>query len=220
MEENILLIKTWYDQRTSVLTRQRESFVILSANQKALLVTTKRCVYEKTMKSNNGIISVSLILIIGLVGIIGITHLRKTSRTFNFIFTPSNFSTPLASADIDFGAKGKTYILNFKNIYPGLHWIEVTVEKPISVSEKYKGDFELLLEINAGDNQIITKAINGPGSSFAGYKEGFEIFWYRSPDDLPLREPLVAKVTIVKPDTLFASKYGKAVLAIRKLSDE
>ena len=94
------------------------------------------------------------------------------------------------------------------------------VTKPMSVTGSYKGEFELLLEIKNGENKISTEVISGPGSSFSGIEKGFEIFWYRSPDNLPLREPLVAKITVTKADPIFVSRYGKTKLAIRKLSDE
>jgi hypothetical protein len=158
------------------------------------------------------------IVVIG--GGFGVHQLRKHSRFFNMVFTPSDWSVPLATSAIDFGTQGQTYTLNFENKYPGLHWLEVRVTKPITISDKYKSDFELQLEMKYGEKLIVSEVIKGPGSSFSGSEKGFEIFWYRVPGKLPLRKPIEAKITILKSDKNFASIYGNAELAIRKLSDE
>lgn len=159
-----------------------------------------------------------LIVIVG--GGLGIHYLRQTSTLFNMIFTPPDWSVPLATTSIDFGKNGQIYLLNFQNKYPGLHWFEVRVAKPSTYfSEGYKGDFELLLEIKSEGKIIESKTIKGPGGPFSGEKEGFAMFWYRVPNTLPLRKPLEAKITVLKADNEFFARYGTTELAIRKLSD-
>lgn len=164
------------------------------------------------------ILGVVLVALIALL--LSVQHLRKTSILFNFIFTPSDWATPLAMTPIDFGATGKVYEFEFENKYPGLHWFEVRVEKPGSVAYGYKGNFVLNLVITSKDKTIINKTIQGPGGPYAGRDEGFEIFWYRSPDNLPRGERLKAKIQIVQGDPSIFKNYGGTVLAVRKLSDE
>jgi hypothetical protein len=165
-----------------------------------------------------------IIIGVGVVAMIAIwlsvPHFRKTSVLFNFLFTPSDWATPLAKAKIDFGATGKTYEFEFENKYPGLHWFEVQVEKPGSVAYGYKGDFVLSLEIISKDQTIVKKIIKGPGSPYAGPDEGFEIYWYRAPSNLPLREPLKARIEIVQGDPSLFKNYGSTEIVVRKLSDE
>ena len=174
---------------------------------------------KNDLKPKKAIQYTVLVFVIFFLVPLGLQQLRKTSPLFNMLFAPSDWSVPLAVAGIDFNLQGKTTILNFENKYPGSYWFEVRVTNPIPETERYQSDFELLLEIKREGKMIASEVIQGPGSSFADIEKGFAIFRYSSPNDLPLREPLEGSVTVIRADPKFASAYGEATLAIRKLAD-
>lgn len=152
---------------------------------------------------------------------LGIYLLRQTSPAFNFFFSPSDLYTPLIVKPFDISIKGNTFTVDFQNKYPGLHWFNFGVEKPFNPESPICArEYAVQISIFQNDTEVASKTVHAP------CKEGFRDvpdenrFWYFSPQDLPLREPLKAVVTVQNPDADFAKHYGKVIFEIAKLSDE
>lgn len=174
------------------------------------------------MPTRKRIITASLVLVV-LLGVFASTvALRRHSPLFNLIFSPSDLYRPLAVTSIDLSQENAVYKVQFQNKYPGLHWIAIEVEKPNTTVEGYSGNFVLNLEVSDRGATLVKETIKGPGSPFWGgmSRSGFAIHWFRSPNNLPLREPLTATVTVVRGDSAFQAKHGVSKLVVSKLSDE
>ena len=162
----------------------------------------------------------SVIVFLSVAAAATVPALQKSSPAFNWLFSPSDLYEPLAVTSIDLAKEGQIYQVNFENKYPGLHWFAIQAEKPTSGATGYEGDFILQLEVRRKEELLISELIKGPGSPYWSHKSGFSIHWYRSPDSLPLREPLEVKLSVVRADKVFAEKHGQFNFVVSKLSDE
>ncbi len=149
-------------------------------------------------------------------------YLRGSSPLYNFFFSPSYLYLNLAEVDFDLSTFGTNRELQFTTKYPGNHWVSVLVENPAKVMESYASDFEVKISISS-EGRIFSESI-ASDSSFWFYggpeRSGFALKTYKIPSELPIGQPLTAKVTVMKESPGFNKRYGNQRLIISKYSDE
>lgn len=138
----------------------------------------------------------------------------------NFFLPPKDLYGNLVNIDFDLSKNGR-YMVQFENKYPGNHEIIILVEHPTPVMEEYNANFQINLIIKGKgvERKKLLKTIKNPFWKASG-KSGFSIFSYKVPDDLPLKQLLIAEIEVLKPDKEFTKRYGKQKLSITKVSDE
>ena len=114
--------------------------------------------------------------------------------------------------------------LEFVHKYPGWHALYILVEKPMEIFEKYESNYMLNLSVSSNQEKIFEKNLTINDSSPLwgndAYSHGVNIFTYSVPKELPKGKKITAVVKVIKGDKEFHEKYGKAMLVVRKMSDE
>ena len=168
------------------------------------------------------VITIISLIIIAVGGYLGLQYLHKNSPIFNFFFTPKDLYSPVVCSNFDL-SKNNNYQLSFTNKYPGGHNLEILVEKPTKILDKYVTEFKIRVIISAEDKKIVNTVVTEKNiSSFWGGENnsGFAIYRYRVPSDLPQGKLLKATIQIEMSDEDFYEKYGKQKLCFTKHSDE
>jgi len=139
------------------------------------------------------------------------------------VISCSNKYDPLVLEPINLSTQGFHKEYTFKNNYQGNYVIGLYVDKPIFPRDKYETNFKLELTIYQDKKRILTKKLFKPEFNFTGWengKGGMALLVYKVPRDLPLNEPLLCSITVVKSDKVFEKKYGKPKFFVRKMSDK
>lgn len=172
------------------------------------------------MKDNKTASVTVIAVVLALFIAIGVPALRKTSPVFNGLVPPAGLYSPLSVSAMNLAEEGQRYQLRFENKYPGQHWFAIRVNSLAALDAANVGDFALRLEVSTDERPIHSELIEGPFERYQSRDNGFALYRYRVPEDLPIREPLTATLTIVQADEKFESAYGPAELVIKKLSDQ
>ena len=150
------------------------------------------------------------------------SHFRKTSTTYNYIFSPSDLYRHLSTANFDLSETGLSKSLEITHKYPGNHRVAILVEKPVDPGVLYDSDFIVKISISNGNDILFERTVSDSSAWFHGGNEnsGFTLMNYKISNELLLGVPVSAKIKVIKRSTEFTSKYGKQHIVINKTSDE
>jgi hypothetical protein len=137
-------------------------------------------------------------------------------------FPPNDLYTSLAYADIS--QNEEIIILQFMNKYSGSHSIDLVLDnlRMLNFTEmyNYSADIKFELEFFLGETVIHSETIeNITRNPFSGKEEGYKLYFYKCPRDLPLNKPIKCKVKIINSGDNFFELYGPAKIRARKMSD-
>lgn len=169
-------------------------------------------------KQTFGVVVIAVVLTLFIA--VGVPALRKTSPVFNILVPPTDLYSPLSASPVSLADEGQRYLRRFENKYPGQYWIAIRVNSLAALDAVDVGDFVLRLDVSTDNRQVFSNRIEGPFERYERADSGFAVYRYRVPEDLPIREPLTATLTIVRADEQFESAYGPSELVIKKLSDQ
>jgi len=173
---------------------------------------------KKVLLAGGSAVLVGGCLVVGLCS----QHLRKKSPMLNLVFPPRDIYHPLAQIPFSTSSADKEYTSLFTTKYPGRHSIEVIVTKPVKVMEAYGEAFTVGVAIkDEAGAVLVDRMIAPPYSPFWGISEsGLKLLNFKTPDDVPLGNPLEVYVKVKTKDGSFESKHGPLELRIVKVSDE
>ncbi len=165
--------------------------------------------------------SVLLIIVIIFV-VVAHFHYRKTSTTYNYIFSPSDLYHHLSDSSFDLSETGLTKTLKITHKYPGNHRVAVFVDKPVEPGILYDSNFIVKISILNGKEILFERTVSDSSAWFYGGKDnsGFALMEYKIPNELLLGVPLSAQIKVIKGNSEFASQYGKQRIIINKTPDE
>ncbi len=163
-----------------------------------------------------------LIIIIIIFVVVAHSHFRKTSTTYNYIFSPSDLYHHLSEANFDLSETGLSKSLEITHKYPGNHRVAILVEKPVGPGVPYNSDFIVKISISNGNNILFERTVSDSNAWFHGGKEnsGFTLINYIISNELLLGVPLSAKIKVIESSTEFTRKYGNQRIIINKTLDE
>ena len=163
-----------------------------------------------------------LVTIIIISVVVAHSHFRKTSTTYNYIFSPSDLYHHLSEASFDLSEKGLSKSLEMTHKYPGNHRIAILVEKPADPGVLYSSDFIVKISISNGNDILFERTVSNSSAWFHGDNKnsGFTLMNYKISNELLLGVPLSAKIKVIENSTEFTRKYGNQRIIINKTSDE
>lgn len=166
----------------------------------------------------NGILLIVVIIFVVFAHL----HLRETSTTYNYIFSPSDFYHHLSDANFDLSETGLTKTLEITHKYPGKHRVAIFVEKPVEPGVLYNSDFIVKISISNGKDILFERTVSDSSAWFYGGKDnsGFALMEYKIPNELLLGVPLSAQIKVVDGSSEFTSLYGSQRIIINKIPDE
>lgn len=170
--------------------------------------------------------STRLIIPVGLLAVLligGISYLRESSPLFNLFFSPSDLYSSLDEQELNLSNEMESHSLSFEAKYPGNHAIFIDVSKVIPIGEKYGGEYLIKVEITDAKNlPLISETVSTPAYSFwrGRLPGGIALLAFDAPEDVPLKQPLVANILVLKSDSEFQERLGPLTLVVRKYSDE
>jgi hypothetical protein len=137
-------------------------------------------------------------------------------------FPPDALYTTLAYTDIS--QNEEIISLQFRNKYSGNHSIDLILNnmRTIDFTEmyNYRTDIKFELKFLIGETVIHYETIeNITRNPFSGKEEGYMLYFYKCPHDLPLNKAIKCEVKIINSDYKFFELYGPAKIRVRKMSD-
>jgi len=151
---------------------------------------------------------------------VGVKIFWHTDPSLNFLYPPDDLYEDLATLKIDLSATSKPYVVNFEHKYPGNHRFDISVEIPLNKNDDYcASEYEIRVDVFDSDKLLVSKNIYAPCGERGIANLQVQEERYVVPRDLPLREPLRATITVIKPEQEFSKHHGKAVFEIKKSSD-
>ncbi len=163
-----------------------------------------------------------LVIIIIVFVIVAHSHFRKTSTTYNYIFSPSDLYHHLSEANFDLSETGLSKSLEIIHKYPGNHRIAILVEKPADPGVLYNSDFIVKVSISNDNDILFERTVSDSSAWFHGGSEnsGFTLMDYIISNEQLLGVPLSAKIKVIEGSTEFTKQYGNQRVIINKTSDE
>jgi len=146
-------------------------------------------------------------------------HMFSALRSLlELAWPPKDLYEPLVLAPFEGDTTDLTIIESFAHKYQGPHSFGVRVERPIPILVKsydWGGRYQLTLTSRSG-SKFIQECGAAPSPWWSGSTNGFSLFLYSVPKDLPLGEKVELKVRVLEPGTRISSIYGKASLYIQR----
>ncbi|MDH5573393.1 MAG: hypothetical protein OEY89_16640 [Gammaproteobacteria bacterium] len=163
-----------------------------------------------------------LLIIVIVFLVVAHFHLRKTSTTYNYIFSPSDLYHHLSNTNFDLSETGLSKTLEITHKYPGNHRVSIIVEKPVEPGILYDSKFIVKISISNGENILFERTVSDSSAWFYGGKDnsGFTLMDYKIQNELLLGAPLSAQITVIEGNSKFASQYGNQRIVINKIPDE
>ncbi len=172
------------------------------------------------MKINERKLVTSLLLLFAIF--LAVTWLSSPSIRFT-LFPPKDLFDPLAKGYIDVSKVDAEYSFQFVNKYSGWHTIGIAVRKfPDQYYRLNRVGFKAEITVSQDGRLLLKRETARVTAYLWGWNKsgGFDLLFYKVPDDLPQSTPLLCTIRITKANRNFERVYGKPEFFIGKISDE
>lgn len=136
---------------------------------------------------------------------------------------PTDLWRCLGRQRIDITRSGAVSELIYSNRYTGNHTIGLCFQRTRNgFLESHRViPLKMHLTFLVDGKEVFSRSCERKYSPFYGKEcEGFDLVWYRCPEDLPLDKPVMLRVMILEPDTEMGSHCGNATVEAWKSSDK
>jgi hypothetical protein len=140
-----------------------------------------------------------------------------------YFFKRSDLYEPLYSGSISSFMTGSSHMFSFRNRYAGIHTVDVLVARGV---EPKKPELEApylisSLKCYSGNRLLLEKTQHSVLGWFWGPRgDGFSLFEYSAPRDLPLDAAISCELRFAEGQTRFWSEHDVQTLEVVKRSEE
>ena len=159
-----------------------------------------------------------LVMLLGVAAggaLLSLWTMREDPLRYLF-FPPKDFYAPLVSTAIDVREAGKEYRFEYVHKYPLRYSVDLVVPRMSDPYETAYLDLDLSFRFLVDGKQLLASRINKEKeiAPFWGGAQGFAVFVYEVPRDLPRDVTVECRVGIMNPSKLFVDSYGIPTLQI------
>lgn len=136
---------------------------------------------------------------------------------------PEGYYSSLAATEVILDGSVAEYSLEFSHQYEGMYGVGIMVSNPPSVAHPFQTSLEVSISMFVDGQEVWSKEGDTQNSPFSGggnYPGGVRLLKYEVPEDLPVNKRVRSVLTISNGDLVFHSRYGTAVLFVKKMSDK
>jgi len=136
----------------------------------------------------------------------------------NLVFPPEGLYEPLAEEQLT--TNKTTYTFDFSHKYVGNHIIEIIISPARSVGLQGQQRLGVSAQFLVNKKAVFEQPEDEGCPFWSNAFNGFEYIHYAVPKDLPISTPLTVKIRVHGDIDSFLRENGKAVIRLRKSSDE